>query len=226
MKHRTKLNIISYNLHYHRADSELEKLIKAHKADVICLQECFVEQLPYEIGGLSLADTTNYGRMHMAIYYNPKRFGVLETKSLELERSVIEKVLTHERERLLITKFQDKKSKQPISIASFHAMYLLSTPALRRRQINAAHRTLRAMSGNDPAIIVGDYNYPNRKRLQACIAKTGYDLSLSDKPTYYLTKYLRGYFDLAASINTHIEKVVSLPKGLSDHTPILVQVTI
>ena len=131
-------------------------------------------------------------------------------------------------ERFLVTNLHDSVSDQQLSIGSLHAMYLLGSNSLRRRQIQDAHGLLKTHSAGGPAIIVGDYNYPLFKRgLRACIENTGYELSVSDRPTYYVNKYLKGgYFDLAASFNANIDRVMSLPKGLSDHTPILVQVSL
>ncbi len=130
-------------------------------------------------------------------------------------------------ERLLVTKMYDRYSEQTISIGSFHATHLIASNYLRRTQIIDAHQKLSDISQGSPAIMVGDYNYPLfKKGLKVCIEQSGYEMSLSDRPTYYMTKFLRAHFDLATSINTQIERVRTLPKGISDHAPILVQVAI
>lgn len=231
MKQKTTKNhlkIISYNLHYNRANTELVDLVKTHSADMLCVQECETEELPARIAHLQLAETTKDNRLGMAMYYRFERFERINSDSYTLEQSVVEKMLMTHDERFLITNLYDTVSNQKLSVGSLHAMYLMGSNALRRRQINEAHGILKAHSAGGPAIIVGDYNYPLFKRgLRACIENTGYELSWSDRPTYYVNKYLKGgYFDLAASFNANIDKVLSLPKGLSDHTPILVQVTI
>lgn len=223
-----QLKIISYNLHYNRANGELADLVDAYSADILCVQECDAELLPARIGNLQLADNTKESRLAMGMYYRLDRFARVCSASYNLEQSVLEKFLVMHDERLLITDLYDYVTDQQISVGSMHAMHLMGSNALRRRQIEEAHGVLKSHADGSPAIIVGDYNYPLFKRgLKACIENTGYELSWSDRPTYYLNKYIKaGYFDIAAALDANIEKVLSLPKGLSDHTPILVQVSL
>ena len=54
------------------------------------------------------------------------------------------------------------------------------------------------------------------------IAKSGYDLSLSDSLTYTRYKFFRGHFDFATSARLSIDSVTTLPQGASDHMAILV----
>lgn len=223
-----QLNIISYNLKYHRANGELVDLVNQYEADVLCVQECYSDLLPDSISRLKLADKTRANRLGLAIYFNPKRFSVLKTRSFPLQKSLHDRLLAPAEERLLVTKLFDKHSGQNVLVGSFHATPPSGSNAIRRKQIKTAHAKLLSLSDKtSPVIMVGDYNYPVFKRgLRICIEKSGYDLSFSDKPTYYLSKYVCGHFDLATSINTQIEKVTTLPRGLSDHAPILVQATL
>lgn len=227
IKNQNKLNIISYNLKYHRASSELHDLVKKYSADVLCIQECYSNQLPEEISGLVLAEKTRFNRLGLAIFYNPKRFGLLQTNSYPLKKSVYDRLFTPAEERLLVTKLFENSSRQEILVGSFHATHIIASNHVRRHQINTAHNKLKLLSNNSPAIMVGDYNYPLfKKGLKVFIERSGYQLSLSDKPTYYLTRAIRSHLDLATSINTQIERVKTLPKGISDHAPILVQALI
>jgi endonuclease/exonuclease/phosphatase (EEP) superfamily protein YafD len=163
----------------------------------------------------------------MAIYYRGTRFTNKSTKSHILKDSILERVYMPPMERLLVTELRDKSSKQNLSIGSFHATHFIASNYLRRAQIKSAHSKLAEVGQGSPAIMVGDYNYPLfKRRLKAFIEKGGYELSLSDKPTHYLSKAFRLRLDLATSINAQVERVLSLPKGISDHTPILVQVVI
>ena len=71
--------------------------------------------------------------------------------------------------------------------------------------------------------MVGDYNYPVFKdNLAVNVRAAGYELSLSDSRTYTRYKFFRGHFDLATSVGFDIEHVETLPRGSSDHLPILV----
>ena len=221
------LNIISYNLKYHRAFNELEKLAKTYQADVICMQECYSELLPNAMSGLKLADSTKINRLGLAIFYNPSRFKLITSKSFRLKKSMYEKLVFSADERLLITKLFDKHSRQYIALGSFHATPLFGSNHIRRHQIETAHQLLSKFAFGTPAIMVGDYNYPLfRRGLKVCIEQTGYELNFSDRPTYAIAKLLKAHFDLTTSINATIGQVKTLPKGLSDHAPILVKALI
>lgn len=224
---QNKIKIISYNLHYHRANSELAELVRRYQADILCVQECYPELLPDTIGDLVLADKTASGKFGMATYYRKERFANKSTASHMLKNSVLERIYMPPMERLLVTELRDKLSGQDLSIGSFHATHFIASNYLRRAQIKSAHSKLAEVGQGQPAVMVGDYNYPLfKRRLRSFIEKSGYQLSLSDKPTHYMSKALRLRLDLATSINAQVEKVLSLPKGISDHTPILVQVVI
>ncbi len=226
-KTNTPLKIISYNLKYNRAYQELTELVSDYNADILCVQECHAEKMPDHIGDLVLGEKTENGKFNLAIYYRKGRFFNTEASSHNLKVSILERMYMPQMERLLVTKLYDRVSGQEISIGSFHATHLIATNYLRREQIKGAHDLLAQLSQGSPAIMVGDYNYPLfRKGLRVCVEESGYQLTLSDRPTYHLTKFLRAHFDLATSINTEIERVLTLPKGISDHAPILVHVAI
>lgn len=219
-----QLNIISYNLKYHRANRELAGLCESYDADILCLQECFAATLPNNISHMKLADKTTTGRFNLAIYYRPERFKSIVTESHSLEKSVIERLYMPQTDRLLVSKLADVQSGHEIIVGSFHATHHIASNYLRRKQINSAHAKLSELCGQNPAIMVGDYNYMLfKKRLKIFIENSGYQMTKSDLPTYYFHKMFKIHFDLATSINTQIKKVYTLPKGLSDHSPILVQ---
>jgi endonuclease/exonuclease/phosphatase (EEP) superfamily protein YafD len=74
--------------------------------------------------------------------------------------------------------------------------------------------------------MVGDYNYPLfRRGLGRTVGRTGHDLTFSDGRTYTRYKFLRGHFDFATSVDMTIQSIETLPKGGSDHLPILVSAT-
>jgi len=221
------LKIISYNLKHHRASNELDDLAEQYDADIVCIQECYAEQLSKTLGpNMVLAEKTILGRLNLAIYYRRDRFEILQTGSYQLASSVYEQIMMYKTERLLVTEFHDRETGQKLSIGSFHATQLVASNYLRRLQIEHAHHRLSNICGNGPAIMVGDYNYPLfRRRLREFVENTGYKISISDKPTYQ-SMVFRGHFDLATSLNAQVERVLTLPKGLSDHAPILIQATI
>lgn len=71
--------------------------------------------------------------------------------------------------------------------------------------------------------MVGDYNYPVfKENLGQTIREHGYALTLSDDHTYTRYRVFRGHYDFATSVGFEIQRVTTLPQGMSDHRPILV----
>ena len=126
-------------------------------------------------------------------------------------------------ERLLATRMYDKEAKREIIVASFHASPLTAPNSLRRVQIEAAHMALGRIGEALPTVMVGDYNYPLfTGKLMRQVVKSGYDMTLSDRRTYLRYKIFRGHFDFVTSTGVSIEKVETLPQGVSDHLPIMI----
>jgi endonuclease/exonuclease/phosphatase (EEP) superfamily protein YafD len=220
----TAVKVISYNLRKNRASSELVALIEHFNPNLLCLQECDTSILPTEVGALHLADSTSRNRLGLALYYSRDRFTAVETKAFELKKSLHDRVLTPAHERLLGTRLVDGEDDRELVVASFHAAPLTALNSLRRHQIKTAHEQLRELGPGLPTLMVGDYNYPIFKdNLNEHLMVSGYDLTLSDKRTYTRYKFFRGHFDLATSVGLDIDSVKTLPRGSSDHLPILVK---
>ena len=220
---RSVIRVISYNLRKNRAVGELEALAMTPDLDALCLQECFAAELPAEIGDLHLADSTKRNRLGLAVYYRKDRYEQLASQSFELKKSLHDLVFSPTPERLVGVKLLDRESKHELVLASFHAAPLTALNSLRRTQIKAAHELLQTLGSGAPIIMVGDYNYPLFKDgLSERVAKTGYDLTLSDRRTYTAYKFFRGHFDFVTSQGFTVEDVETLPRGSSDHIPILV----
>ncbi len=217
------IRVISYNLRKNRAVGELEKLAKTPDLDALCLQECFASELPAEIGDLHLADSTKRNRLGLAIYYRRDRYEHIESKSFELKKSLHDLIFSPTPERLVGSRLVDRDAHHELVLASFHAAPLTALNSLRRNQIKAAHELLQTLGSGAPILMVGDYNYPLFKdNLGERVAKTGYDLSLSDRMTYTAYKFFRGHFDFVTSQGFTVEGVETLARGSSDHIPILV----
>lgn len=217
------ISVISYNLRKHRAVGELAALAETPDLDALCLQEVFAAELPAEIGNLHLAGSTKSNRLGLAVYYRKERYDQKDTQSFELKKSLHDFVFSPTSERLVGSLLVDRETGQELVLASFHAAPLTATNSLRRRQIKAAHELLQTLGHGAPIIMVGDYNYPLFKNgLGERVAKTGYDLSLSDKRTYTAYKFFRGHFDFVTSQGFTVEGVETLARGTSDHIPILV----
>ncbi len=219
------MRVISYNLRKNHAKGEVVELVGAFDPDVLCLQECDTAELPAEVGGLHLADSTKRNRLGLAVYYRRERFTAVATKAFALKKSLHDRLLAPAHERLLGTRLidTDSPSQQELVVASFHAAPLTALNSLRRNQIRAAHAELHELGPHLPTLMVGDYNYPFFKdNLNLHMRESGYDLSLSDSTTYTNYKFFKGHFDFVTSIGLQIGNVQTLPRGASDHMPILV----
>ena len=217
------MKAISYNLRKHAAVGELSALIDTHRPELLCLQEVDTADLPAELGSLHLADATKRNRLGLAVYYDRERFESRATGAFQLRKSLHDKIAAPAYERLLGTHLLDRESGHELVVASFHAAPLTALNSLRRSQIQAAHEALRGFGDGLPSLMVGDFNYPLFKDfLSAQVRESGYELSLSDSRTYTRYKFFRGHFDFATSINLLIDSVQTLPRGASDHLPILV----
>ncbi|RNE64226.1 endonuclease/exonuclease/phosphatase family protein [Cryobacterium tepidiphilum] len=217
------MKVISYNLRKNRASGELVELADGFEPDVLCLQECDTEALPAEVGLLHLADSTSRNRLGLAVYYRKDRFTAVKTQSFALKKSMHDRLLRPAHERLIGTRLVDLANDRELVVASFHAAPLTALNSLRRNQISSAHEALHRLGPNLPTLMVGDYNYPIFKgHLSEHVKESGYDLSLSDSRTYTRYKFFRGHFDLATSVGLSIGNVETLPRGTSDHMPILV----
>jgi endonuclease/exonuclease/phosphatase family metal-dependent hydrolase len=220
------VKVISYNLRKNSAVGELIALADKHEPDILCLQEADTINLPAEIGQLHLVDSTKRNRLGLAVYFRRDRFTALETRTFELKKSLHDHVLRPAHERLIGTRLHDIAANRELVVASFHAAPLTALNSLRRNQIKSAHEELNILGPGLPTLMVGDYNYPMFKRqLSDRVKESGYDLTLSDSLTYTRYKFFRGHFDLATSVGLTIDSVETLPKGLSDHMPILVTST-
>lgn len=215
------IRLLSYNLRKNKASHELSTLAIRHDLDILCLQECDSDKLPTLIGSLKLADATTTSRLGLAIYYNPNRLELLKSKGFPLKKSLHDIILSPADERLLAAHLSVKGSDTNFVAASFHAAPLSASNSLRRKQIASSHHLLKIFGDGNPTVMAGDYNYPLfKKRLKKVVQKGGYNLTLSDKRTY--NRLVRGHFDFVTSSNTLVHNVSTLPKGASDHKPVLI----
>ncbi|MEC8761487.1 MAG: endonuclease/exonuclease/phosphatase family protein [Actinomycetota bacterium] len=217
------MKVISYNLRKHRAATELRELVERHGADLLCLQEADTTDIPDDIGGLVLADSTQRNRLGLAVYYRENTYRAVDVRAIALKKSLHDRVLKPAEERMLGVRLHDIDTGSDIVVASFHAAPLTALNSLRRHQIRTALAELDSVGEGLPKLMVGDYNYPVfKERLGQHVRDQGYELNLSDSPTYTRYRFFRGHYDFATSVGFTIDTVRTLPQGLSDHLPILV----
>ncbi|GAA1805300.1 endonuclease/exonuclease/phosphatase family protein [Agromyces neolithicus] len=217
------MKVVSYNLRKHRAIAELAALDEQYSPDVLCLQEVETAGLAEHVGRLQLAHSTTGNRLGLAVYFRPDRYEFEVVQSFALKKSLHDHLLRPAHERLVGVRLRDLEADREFVVASFHAAPLTALNSLRRHQIHAALAELQGIGPGLPILMVGDYNYPVFKdNLAEKVREAGYELSLSDSRTYTRYKFFRGHFDLATSVGFDIERVETLPRGSSDHLPILV----
>lgn len=217
------MRVISYNLRKHRAATELAELVGAHDPDILCLQEVDTTDLPETVGGLSLISSTKGNRLGLALFARTNMFRVDDVRTIELKKSLHDRVLKPAHERVLGVRMHEIDSGRGLIVASFHAAPLTALNSLRRNQIRAALDELEDMGRGLPVLMVGDYNYPVfKENLGATVREHGYALTLSDDHTYTRYRVFRGHYDFATSVGFHVDGIRTLPQGDSDHRPILV----
>lgn len=217
------MRIISYNLRKHRAASELERLVEQHSANLLCLQEADVAGLPERIGGLALARATAGNRLGLAVYYSTNMYQARAVQAFGVKKSLHDRVLRPAHERLLGVRLRDIDDGHEWIVGSFHAAPLTARNSLRRTQIRAALTQLESLGEGLPVLMVGDYNYPVfKENLGQTVREQGYTLTLSDDHTYTRYRVFRGHYDFATSVGLMIDKITTLPQGVSDHRPILI----
>ncbi|MBG6189954.1 endonuclease/exonuclease/phosphatase (EEP) superfamily protein YafD [Arthrobacter sp. CAN_A212] len=176
------------------------------------------------MGDLQLAIATQENRLGLALYYREERFTAHQTRAMALKKSLHDRVLAPAHERLIGLQLTDNTTHHDLVVGSFHAAPLTASNSLRRKQIHASHAELLGMGPGVATLMVGDFNYPFfTQRLTRNMKDAGYDLSLSDLRTYTRYRVFRGHFDFATSRGLDIQSVETLPRGASDHLPILVR---
>lgn len=217
------MKVISYNLQKHRAASELAALVDAHDPDILCLQECDVADLPDRVGDLVLAEATQGNRLGLALFYRQSEFHLQGVRTIGLKKSLHDRIAKPAHERVLGARLRDIDTGRDFIAASFHAAPLTALNSLRRHQIRAALTELATLGEGLPQLMVGDYNYPVfKENLGKTVREHGYALTMSDDHTYTRYRVFRGHYDFATSVGFEIQRVTTLPQGLSDHRPILV----
>lgn len=217
------MKVISYNLRKHRAATELAELARVHDPDILCLQECDVAGLPERVGDLALADATQGNRLGLALFYRESAFKLQGIRTIELKKSLHDRIAKPAHERVLGARLHEIDQGRDFIAASFHAAPLTALNSLRRHQIRAALTELATLGEGLPQLMVGDYNYPVfKENLGKTVREHGYALSMSDDHTYTRYRVFRGHYDFATSVGFEIQRITTLPQGLSDHRPILV----
>lgn len=235
-----QLRITSYNLWFHKAYREIAKVIKKRPPDVLCLQECYPDDLKRELEGMVLAGTDRYthrlpikhrkvapvfagtlgGNVGMAIYYNPTKL-VLEN----LETFILPLPWQERRGGRIIqlAKFRDIATKKTLFIANIHLSALLAPNRARRKQLREALDWVAVRSDAQPVVLAGDFNYPLAPGLlRTLMDRQGYaECGTHFSERTHISRLVKGKFDRIFISSKLVEKGYDiLPFGLSDHAPV------
>lgn len=217
------MKLISYNLEKHRAAGELLTLVRSTGAAAVCIQEARVGELPSSLEGLKLVAATPQNRLGLAIYADTERYEIANSFRRGFQKTLHDRIAAPAAHRLLGVVLRDRESRELSTLASFHASPLTSLNSHRRRQIAESLTAIEALTPSAPMLMVGDYNYPIfRSGLSRSLAASGYALTFSDVGTYERS-LVRGHFDFVTSRGYSVASVRTLPKGASDHRPILIE---
>lgn len=178
-----KFSLLTYNVLFNKAFTELEPILEKYKPDLLCLQEVDTSEknlLKLEKKGYQLADYSNsliqFGRIFgVATYYNQSKFNFLESGIIDLPRSIYELLLIlikgGKRRTVLKTDFTLMSSNKKLTIYNVH-LSLYGINSIRMKQIRKTLNDIN-ITEKTPVIITGDFNYfpYRRKRLENLMKK-------------------------------------------------------
>lgn len=183
-----RLLILSYNLLFGRAESEVCDLAKKIKPDIVCVQEFTMNEgiiKQFRENGYELADYSPSFFKHfrfysVATFYNPKTLKYENGSSISLTRGFYELLLFFLRlsptsRTALNNNFVMKKNKRSFRLCNMHLTAMQSTNSVRLKQLKTTLEFLSKKNNQLPTIVLGDFNYMyKRKILERIFQKEGY----------------------------------------------------
>ena len=217
------IRLLTYNLWHGRAQGELGALVDTHHPDVLCVQEARGTSAPLQLDGMHLAATTPRNRLGVALYLRTSRFELESANTYKLTVSRHDRLVGGTDHRLAAARAKDRLTGRQVVFGSFHATPFTDSNALRRVQVDDAHRALEELGPDLPSAMAGDYNHPILLfMLRVHLLRQGIDLAHTATSTYRKEgNLMRGKFDLATTSKFNVTSSVVLPQGASDHLPVL-----
>ena len=218
------MKVVSYNLRKHRAMNELAALDERYSPDLMCLQECDTTDLPQRLGHLELAMSTSGNRLGLAVYYRPDRYEFRVVRSFALKKSLHDHLLRPAHERLIGVRLLDLEAaaRARRRLVPRGAPHRPELPASPPDQVGArAAAVPRARSAD------ADGRRLQLPRLQGQPRREGARGRVRADPQRQPAR-TRGTSSSAGTSTSRppsgfdIDRVETLPRGSSDHLPILV----
>ena len=173
---RVTFSVLTYNLEFNRALKFIPDIIDKYQPDIMCLQEVAISKKglgQFIFPGYRLAAASgsffHMGKTYgQANFYREDKFIPLESRSILLPKTyyeVIVTLLTHKGPRTaLCSDFVLKQSLQDqICVCNLHLTALQANNKARNKQLYEALDNI-DITADQHAIILGDFNYPFRKR--------------------------------------------------------------
>jgi len=196
-----EFSLLTYNVLFNKAFSQVESILKKHHPDIVCLQEvetteANLQQIEKE--GYLLADYANCfiksGKVYgVATFYHKKRIRLINSKPIPLSRSFYEGFTSlfqffqrrRIRRTILKTDLYIKNVKRVVSFYNVH-LSVMSLNNLRLKQLKTID--LASLENKKPLVITGDFNFPvERKKLERFMHR--YHLREATDKLFYTLKY-------------------------------------
>jgi exodeoxyribonuclease III len=221
------LTVVSYNLWQARAQRELPALVRQVDPDVLCVQEADASALVDRLGELGLASVTPRNRLGVAVFVRSARFDVERASTFHLTRSLHDRLIGGAERRLAAARVVDRRTGRGIVLGSFHGAPFTDLNSVRRQQVDDAHEALAHLGPGLPTMMAGDYNHPIfLDALRRHVEPRGFTLARTADSTYRgRGNLMRGPFDLATVSQLAVVDAATLPRGRSDHRPVLFTLT-
>ena len=233
-------SLMTYNTCFNQAVERLTKLLKIHSPDILCFQEIETTEKNLQIitnYGYTLADYSNsfikFGKIYgLATFYNPKTIAFNNSKTIFLQKSIYEALLTllrifrggNKPRTVLKTNFQHITTKKKLIVFNTH-LSLHGTNSIRIKQLENVLQD--AAIFKTPTIVSGDFNYSyGRKKFESLMHK--YHFSEATNHITYTFEWIFLRFFSFRSKNDYVlyrnfqsgqSKKISV--GFSDQFPII-----
>lgn len=180
-----KFSLLTYNLFFNNAHSNLGSILSTYHPSVICLQEIatqeaslkYIEKFGYKLATYSNSFFRRKNTYGVATFFDPQIFSFSNSQSVNLSRSFYEFMRfiannDSQRRTVLRTDFIFKKTDKEITVYNLH-LAPSGTNFVRDKQIREAFEDL-DLAKDKPIVAAGDFNYPyGRKKFEKLIAKYG-----------------------------------------------------
>lgn len=232
-----KFSVLTYNLHFHKAFSDIQHLLTEHKPDMACFQEtetdekgfAELEQIGYKLADYSNSFIRGSKVFCVATFYKVDNVVLTDSECITLPRSFYEVLLfllrgNHGPRSVLKSDFLISNKKN-ITLYNLH-LTALATNGDRVKQLIHTLEDLK-LHNKKNVIIAGDFNYPyGRKKFEELINK--YHLSeATSNITFTFEQNILGLFsvklkdDYILYKNLTVVETKKISETISDHYPVL-----